>query len=497
MDSLAPGVPQMKWQVSGNTDIGGSNENQDDMFIWEKKEAGICVIGVLDGHGREVGKLAAVSAKCFLINYFEKYFNELFTIPYECLVRAHVEAHIHIKEAFKTSLQHQGWEVLEYKDYLLKRRVSTNSGGNTNLGWQCVHGGTSCSIIAIVGEHMYTANIGDSSGTLCLASCGAAPADASGGSSGGVVVSPALLDPVADIIYVGDSDCNSIRFPATDSKDMSESTTMTASMSSVCTDVESVSSSTSNLVQSDVHQNVAGAVPSVQSFSELTSSASSVFTAVQQYQYAAPSRLCGKMEEAIRRHRGAAVGGSSPQTVSTLVITAEHSPESPSEYLRLCAARSEDPNYTHPAVACTESSMTNPTFGPLGALPLPELLVVYDESNVPDKGKCPRIFGLDQQSQHLSVTNNGKYYKNVRKEWASLVATPPSAKFHDALAFTRSLGDFHLHTYGVSQYPEVQCIDLGIMMRRQGSTGALPLACVVLATGMCAWFLLVFSFAAH
>ncbi|CAN0308433.1 unnamed protein product, partial [Hapterophycus canaliculatus] len=37
-----------------------------------------------------------------------------------------------------------------------------------------------------------------------------------------------------------------------------------------------------------------------------------------------------------------------------------------------------------------------------------------------------------------------RYYKNVRKEWASLVATPLSARFQDALAFTRSIGDFHL-----------------------------------------------------
>ena len=47
---------------------------------------------------------------------------------------------------------------------------------------------------------------------------------------------------------------------------------------------------------------------------------------------------------------------------------------------------------------------------------------------------------------HYTPTNS--YYKNVRKEWASLVSTPPYAQFQDALAFTRSLGDLHLHTYG-------------------------------------------------
>ena len=45
------------------------------------------------------------------------------------------------------------------------------------------------------------------------------------------------------------------------------------------------------------------------------------------------------------------------------------------------------------------------------------------------------------------------YYKNVRKEWASLVSTPTYAKFQDALAFTRSLGDLHLHTYGTNDCP--------------------------------------------
>jgi len=32
---------------------------------------------------------------------------------------------------------------------------------------------------------------------------------------------------------------------------------------------------------------------------------------------------------------------------------------------------------------------------------------------------------------------------------ASLVATPSTARFQDALAFTRSLGDLHLQTYGM------------------------------------------------
>ncbi len=67
-------------------------------------------------------------------------------------------------------------------------------------------------------------------------------------------------------------------------------------------------------------------------------------------------------------------------------------------------------------------------------------------------------------SSSLRLTRS--YYKNVRKEWASLVSTPPYARFQDALAFTRSLGDLHLHTYGVTHLPEVQRIDLGPIFQR-------------------------------
>jgi hypothetical protein len=58
-----------------------------------------------------------------------------------------------------------------------------------------------------------------------------------------------------------------------------------------------------------------------------------------------------------------------------------------------------------------------------------------------------------------------------------LVSTPKTAKYQDALAFTRSLGDLHLHTYGnyvfpvydfsqaffsvgVTHLPEIQRLDL-------------------------------------
>jgi hypothetical protein len=106
-----------------------------------------------------------------------------------------------------------------------------------------------------------------------------------------------------------------------------------------------------------------------------------------------------------------------------LVITAEHSPESPSEFCRLRTFRPKPGDPMQPALA-----------------------VVYDSPSA-DKAKCTPVFVLDDAGVPTAI-NKGKYYKNVRKEWASLVSTPSTARFQDALAFTRSLGDLHLHTFG-------------------------------------------------
>jgi hypothetical protein len=127
------------------------------------------------------------------------------------------------------------------------------------------------------------------------------------------------------------------------------------------------------------------------------------------------------------------------------IISADHSPECPDEFYRIREFR-PDPSNSHHT----------------------ELLMVYDS---PSRSKvdCPRIFNIDDEGRATAL-NVGKYYKvgvlsccyalsllahvfltipspyvqNVRHEWASLVTTPPHAAHSDALAFTRSLGDFHL-----------------------------------------------------
>ncbi len=82
------GEKLLKWKACGDTDIGGGRENQDDMFIFERPDLDICIIGILDGHGRDVGQTASAAGRKYLIEYFERNCENLFTDPYNCLVDA-------------------------------------------------------------------------------------------------------------------------------------------------------------------------------------------------------------------------------------------------------------------------------------------------------------------------------------------------------------------------------------------------------------------------
>ncbi len=363
--------PSLSVQIGSDTDVGGGTENQDDFFVILVGSGSetITIMCVLDGHGRDVGKVAANAGKDALIAFFKSNFENLRNKPYDTLVEAHEVAHQHIKEAFKGSLGEKGLEVKEAEGgFLLKRKVEA-----VNSNWGCVHGGSSCSIVALVGSKLYVASVGDSSGILCT--------------------DKGVLN-TSQIHALGDA--------------------ATGSRNEDSMDVE-----------------------------------------------------------------GGSIRGRNPTAVAatntdTLVVTAEHSPESTSEFIRLREARPRANDANNPA-----------------------LVVVYD-SPTQDKTLCPPVFSLDAAG-NPTVTNNGRYYKNVRKEWASLVSTPPHAQFQDALAFTRSLGDLHLSTYGVTHLPEVFCVDLSTIFTgnqpkseagmKKGTRGGgvassdmTQLLCVVLAT---------------
>ena len=260
-----------RWQVGFDTDIGGGRENQDDCFVWSNIVEEICVLCVLDGHGREVGKVAANAAKKSLVEYFEINYMELKTTPYDCLVNAHEIAHQAIKRTFKSELESQGFLVEETEEgYLLRKKGSQL--------WSCVHGGSSCSICVLVGGLLYIANVGDSSGILCSINS---------------IYSKGDVTLVADAAIIGSSSGTSI-------------------------------SDTSSPIVDDMEKS------------------------------------------------------------NTLVITAEHSPESVSEFIRLRNFRHRDGDVKQPA-----------------------LNVVYDSPSH-EKAQCPPVFILGEGNSP-TITNKGRF----------------------------------------------------------------------------------------
>mmetsp|Transcript_11993 Transcript_11993/g.20024 ORF Transcript_11993/g.20024 Transcript_11993/m.20024 type:complete len:551 (+) Transcript_11993:138-1790(+) len=413
LNSTRHSSASLHWQVGLETDIGGGRENQDDCFVWAKKNAmvehgasmtaaetevatfsatssstrnesdrnpvlfcaDLIVLCVLDGHGREVGRIASESAKTCLFRHLDDHYQDLISDPSKFLVHAHELAHDHIRNSFRAELERQGYCVTQTAEgYLMKRRSASED-------WSCVHGGTSCSMAAIVDSELFIANVGDSTGIICA----------------------------SHPIFAGCSSTGSI------------STVTTATAATGMGTGAPVNEATAAVTHIPELQHILDAAqPSANN--TLTSSSDIDKNG------APTSNTCSSNSNNSN--------SSDNDSKNYLVITAEHSPECPSEYERLRAFRSREGDPTQPA-----------------------LVVVYDASSH-DKSRCNAVFSRDSATGQLLVTNQGSYYKNVRKEWASLVSTPPYARFQDALAFTRSLGDLHLHTYGVTHLPEIQKVNL-------------------------------------
>ncbi|CAM9856321.1 unnamed protein product [Scytosiphon promiscuus] len=394
---------QMKVRLSFRTDIGGMSENQDNCFIWRHEPSGSFVIGVLDGHGRDVGRLAAHVVQEFMQDWLTRRWAEVKENPAEAFRTLFREAHESMLLSFREHLQGLGWNVKDNGGYLMKRRSLTQP-------WSCVHGGTSATLVALVeGRTLYTANVGDSSALLAM--------------QGRRVEVDDLMQH--SFWKDGGGEMEACREPGT---------------------------------------------------------------------VGDPALIPARAEDGF--------------PCQTLLVTADHSPESVREFERMRFTHPSNANGGRPPVAPNSTGGGNGgggrwggTAGHIGnggsnnqqqqqqqqqqtglSFRLPSLLVVYDSPSS-NKLKCSPVFDVDIKGTPR-VTNKGRYYKNVRKEWASLVATPLSARFQDALAFTRSIGDFHLQTYGVSHVPDVMSLDLQQLFHREqgGDVPDQMLVCLVAAS---------------
>ena len=155
---------KLKFQISSATDIGGGRENQDSHFTYYNETENILIVGVLDGHGMDYGKLASESITAMMREYFEREIESLKSAPYDTLVQAFVLANEHLKTVIRSDLEKRDFIVKEEDGYLTKRYI--RSSVTNPSAWSNISGGTTCTIIAIINNKMYSANVGDSAAML-------------------------------------------------------------------------------------------------------------------------------------------------------------------------------------------------------------------------------------------------------------------------------------------------------------------------------------------
>ncbi len=149
-----------KFQFGEVTDIGGSRKNQDAYFTLKFPEIETVMTCVLDGHGSEYGEHIAEGTKKFMIEQFSINQDRLLANPEEFLLRLFDEANENCKQILMEVLSRSSIQFKEEDGIIYSRKYNTSQ-------WSKVRGGTTCSIVVIIKNKLYTANVGDSKALLC------------------------------------------------------------------------------------------------------------------------------------------------------------------------------------------------------------------------------------------------------------------------------------------------------------------------------------------
>jgi serine/threonine protein phosphatase PrpC len=153
--------PMLKVQIGHDTDIGGSRVNQDRYSIVTLPEHDVCAISVADGHSLETGHFAADITKKCLEELLEKRITELIENPVAFLEFCCDYIHEQIRIGLVEILEKDGYKVkVDESGVIFKKKFETQA-------WNDPKGGTTFSIIVLIGRKIYMANVGDSSGLLC------------------------------------------------------------------------------------------------------------------------------------------------------------------------------------------------------------------------------------------------------------------------------------------------------------------------------------------
>jgi len=153
--------PRLKVQIGHDTDIGGNRDNQDRYSIITLPEHDVCAISVADGHCAETGHFVADITKKSLEELLEKRITELIENPVAFLEFCCDYIHEQIRLGLIEIMEKNGCKIkVDESGVLLKNKHEL-------LGWNELKGGTTFSIIVLIGRKIYMANVGDSSGLLC------------------------------------------------------------------------------------------------------------------------------------------------------------------------------------------------------------------------------------------------------------------------------------------------------------------------------------------
>lgn len=162
------GEKKLKIQTGSKTDIGGNRTNQDVLFKIQLPDQNGCLIGVADGHG-EHGEIAAqTTEKCFRSS-IQNRFSELVENPVAFLESNFEEIQNQIRLELRDLYEKKGLDVqIEENGCISKRNPPSDVYTKLNgYRWFDVIGGTTLSVVLLLGKIMYIANVGDSSGLLC------------------------------------------------------------------------------------------------------------------------------------------------------------------------------------------------------------------------------------------------------------------------------------------------------------------------------------------
>ena len=153
--------PTLKIQLGHDTDIGGGRVNQDRYTVFTLPEHDVCAISVADGHFTETGHFVADITKKSLEELLKNRITELIENPVVFLeICCHI-IHEEIRKGLVEIIEKTGYEVkVNDSGVISKRRLES-------LPWIEIRGGTTFSIVLLIGKKIYIANLGDSAGLLC------------------------------------------------------------------------------------------------------------------------------------------------------------------------------------------------------------------------------------------------------------------------------------------------------------------------------------------